>query len=131
MPSFGQKSRAALSSAHPFLQLLFEQVVADFDCSVTCGHRGEADQDKAFEEGKSQVRYSDGKHNKLPSNAVDVVAYPIDWGDSTRQAYFAGQVMAKARSMGIPLRWGGDWDGDTDLKDQDFDDLVHFELLEV
>ena len=30
---------------------------------------------------------------------------------------------------GIPLRWGGDWDVDTELKDNDFDDLPHFELL--
>ena len=30
--------------------------------------------------------------------------------------------------MGIDLIWGGDWDGDTDLKDNAFDDLVHFEL---
>ena len=30
--------------------------------------------------------------------------------------------------MGIDLIWGGDWDGDTDLNDNNFDDLVHFEL---
>jgi peptidoglycan L-alanyl-D-glutamate endopeptidase CwlK len=27
------------------------------------------------------------------------------------------------------LRWGGDWDMDTKVSDNDFDDLVHFELV--
>jgi hypothetical protein len=30
--------------------------------------------------------------------------------------------------MGIGLRWGGDWDSDKDFSDQNFDDLVHWEL---
>ena len=42
--------------------------------------------------------------------------------------------MGLAKAMSIPLRWGGDWDGDTLLSgrdpDQTFDDLVHFELKE-
>ena len=36
--------------------------------------------------------------------------------------------MGIASQMGIDIIWGGDWDGDTDLKDNAFDDLVHFEL---
>ena len=30
--------------------------------------------------------------------------------------------------MDINLRWGGDWDQDTEVKDNRFDDLGHFEL---
>ena len=30
--------------------------------------------------------------------------------------------------MGIPVRWGGDWDDDTEVKDTGFKDLPHFEL---
>jgi len=30
--------------------------------------------------------------------------------------------------MGMKIRWGGDWDMDTQTKDNKFDDLVHFEL---
>ena len=36
--------------------------------------------------------------------------------------------MDVAKSMGITLRWGGDWDMDTQVKDNKFDDLVHFEI---
>lgn len=35
-----------------------------------------------------------------------------------------------AQSMCIEIRFGGDWDRDYDLDDQDFMDLVHFELIE-
>ena len=28
----------------------------------------------------------------------------------------------------LKIRWGGDWDMDTQTKDNKFDDLVHFEL---
>ena len=65
----------------------------------------------------------------MPSLAVDVVPYPVDWQDRERMTYFAGFVMGIARvKFGISLRWGGDWDLDTDLKDNKFDDLPHFEI---
>ena len=31
--------------------------------------------------------------------------------------------------MGIKIRWGGDWDSDTQVNDNKFDDLVHFEEI--
>jgi peptidoglycan L-alanyl-D-glutamate endopeptidase CwlK len=33
--------------------------------------------------------------------------------------------------LGVKLRWGGNWDRDGEpVTDQDFQDLVHFELAE-
>ena len=60
--------------------------------------------------------------------ALDVCPYPIDWNDKDRFYNFAGLVKGIAISMDIKIRWGGDWDGDNDLKDQTFFDLPHFEL---
>ena len=37
-------------------------------------------------------------------------------------------MVATALGMGIKLRWGGDWDGDWQTRDNTFDDLPHFEL---
>ena len=71
---------------------------------------------------------SEGLSNANPSRAVDVAPYPIDWSDRERFTYFAGFVKGIASQMGIDIIWGGDWDNDTDLKDNGFDDLVHFEL---
>ena len=128
MPKFGKSSKRRLATCDDGLQNLFYEVVQHFDCSVIIGHRGEKDQNKAFDEGKSKVRYPEGKHNSNPSTAVDVAPYPIDWEDRERFIYFAGFVKGIASEMGIPLRWGGDWDNDTQLSDNKFDDLVHFEL---
>ena len=103
-------------------------MVKHFDCSVLVGYRGRNEQDTAFESGHSKVKWPNGKHNKKPSVAVDVAPYAIDWDDRERFIYFGGFVKGCAFRMDIPLRWGGDWNSDTQLSDNKFDDLVHFEL---
>ena len=45
--------------------------------------------------------------------------------------YFAGMVMGIAKAKGIGLRWGGDWDQDTEVKDNGFDDMPHLELTNI
>ena len=130
MPRFGKTSRKRLATCHPKLQKVFKEVVKEFDCSVICGHRNEEDQNKAFDDGRSKVKYPHGRHNATPSNAIDVAPYPIDWNDRERFTYFAGYVLGIAKSMGITLRWGGDWNRNWDLKDNNFDDLPHFEIKE-
>lgn len=131
MPSFGKRSRTNLDDAHPALIAVFKKVVQDFDCTVIEGYRGQYEQDAAFHAGKSKLRYPESKHNRIPSLAVDVCPYPIDWSDHRRFYLFAGYVMAVANSMGVKLRWGGDWDGDWTWKDQSFHDLPHFELVDA
>lgn len=42
---------------------------------------------------------------------------------------FGGILIATGWSLGIEIRWGGDWDGDHNLHDQNFFDRVHSELL--
>jgi peptidoglycan L-alanyl-D-glutamate endopeptidase CwlK len=116
------------------LQKLFEEVVKHFDCTVIQGHRGEKEQNQAYDAGRSKLRYPDGKHNASPSRAVDVAPYPVDWEDRDRFHYFSGFVMGMATRLEkkvptLKLRWGGDWDQDTEVKDNRFDDLVHFELV--
>jgi peptidoglycan L-alanyl-D-glutamate endopeptidase CwlK len=128
MPKFGSTSKRRLSTCEKDLQLLFKEVVRGFDCTIVCGHRGEEAQNEAYKRGNSKVKYPHGRHNANPSRAVDVAPYPIDWTDRDRFHYFAGYVKGIASQMGIDVIWGGDWDNDTDLKDNGFDDLVHFEL---
>ena len=128
MPKFGKKSKGKLETCDEDLQELFEVVVKYLDCSVLEGHRNMYYQDKYFNEGKSKLKFPHGKHNADPSNAVDVVPYPVDWEDTDRMYYFAGFVKGIAAVMGIPIRWGGDWNDNTEVKDTNFKDLPHFEL---
>lgn len=128
MPSFGKKSQERLNTCDPRLVELFEEVVEHFDCTVIQGYRDEVEQNKAFEDGFSKLKYPQGSHNKYPSLAVDIAPYPIDWKDRDRFHLFAGFVKGIASQMGLNIRWGGDWNSDTHTKDNNFDDLPHFEI---
>ena len=128
MPRFSKRSEAKLATCDPKLQQLFNEVIKGFDCSILVGHRGQFEQAKAVIEGRSKVHWPNSKHNSSPSQAVDVAPYPIDWEDRERFHLFAGYVLGIASQLNIPIRWGGDWDMDTEVKDNTFDDLVHFEL---
>jgi len=130
MPSFGKKSQERLNTCDPRLVELFEIVVEDFDCTVIEGYRDKEAQNRAFDEGKSKLKFPKGNHNKYPSLAVDVAPYPIDWEDRDRFHYFAGFVKGIASQLGLEIRWGGDWDSDTQTRDNNFDDLPHFEVRE-
>lgn len=133
MPKFGNRSMSNLSTCHSDLQRLFNEVIKEYDCTILCGHRSKEDQDKAVQEGRSKVRWPNGKHNSNPSMAVDVAPWfptepHIRWNDSSKFYHFAGYVQAVADQLGINIRWGGDWDSDGELHDQTFFDLPHFEL---
>ena len=128
MPKFGKSSLKRLATCDKRLQRVFNEVIKYIDCSVLEGHRGEERQNKLCEEGKSKVRFPDGRHNAMPSRAVDVTPYPVDWNDRERQTLFAGFVLGLARGMGYTLRWGGDWDFDWEVNDNKFDDFPHFEV---
>jgi len=130
-PKFGKRSTENLNTCDERLQKIMQAVIdAGYDCSILEGYRGQYLQDKYFHEGKSKLKFPQGKHNTLPSLAVDVAPYPIDWKDTERFRLFAGIVIGIAAAQGVKLRWGGDWDGDLTNKDQSFHDLPHFEILE-
>ncbi|OCH58374.1 peptidase [Aliivibrio fischeri] len=129
MNKFSKQSASRLASCHPQLQKVFIKVLEICDCSILCGHRTEAEQN-ALPSSNTQVRFPNSKHNSVPSKAVDATPYPYDEDDRERFSYFAGIVIGVGASMGIAIRWGGDWDKDNELKDNGFDDLMHFELVE-
>ena len=128
MPKFSNKSKSMLASCDPRLQAVFYEVVRHYDITILKGHRGQIEQDKAYNTGKSKKKWPMGKHNLSPSMAVDVAPYPIDWEDRERFYYLAGLVMGIAALMGIKIRWGGNWSMDGDFQANDFDDLGHWEL---
>jgi len=141
MPAFGKRSIDNLVAVDVRLQDLFIKVVQTYDCSILKGRRGEEEQEACFHAGLTTLHYPHSKHNKMPSEALDVAPYPIVWPDPVKQPklwhlhlarfyHFAGFVKATAQDMGIKIRWGGDWDGDLEFTDQTFHDLPHFELVD-
>ena len=131
MPKFGKKSKHQLSTCDKRLIKVFNEVIKTVDCSVLEGHRHQTRQDALYKEGKTKVKFPHGRHNSLPSRAVDVCPYPIDWSDRERFHLFSGFVLGIAKSMGIKLRWGGDWNMNWEVDDNKFDDFPHFEVLDA
>ena len=130
MPKFGKRSRRRLKGVDPKLVSVLNEVVKYFDITVIEGLRSQARQDELVAQGKSKTKF--GKH--VLGKAVDIAPYPIDWESRDDFHYLGGFVLGMAASMGINVRWGGDW-SDSSLskstrttKDNKFDDLVHFEI---
>jgi len=130
MPQFSEVSKKRLATCHPMLQELMNEVIKYYDCIILCGNRGEEDQNKAYHDGKSKLKYPNSKHNSIPSKAVDVGPYPLNWKDSKKFYHMMGYIKAVADQKGIKISWGGDWDSDSDFNDQTFNDLPHIELAD-
>lgn len=106
-----------------------QEAIKFMDFSVTAGRRDEEHQNAAYAAGASQVPWPLSTHNTDPSEGIDVAPYPIAWDDRERFTLLAGVILMCGFMMGIKLRWGGDWNQDTEVKDNKFDDLGHFELV--
>jgi len=129
MAKFSKYSKKQLTTCCEELQLICNYVIQFYDFKVSEGHRSKELQDYYYEIGKSKVKYPDGKHNTIPSDAVDVDPYPVNFDDEERYYILAGIVKAVAFMHEIKIRWGGDWDNDDDVHDQSFNDLRHFEVM--
>jgi len=130
MPRFGKRSRRRLKGVDDNLVRVLDKVVKYFDITIIEGLRSKERQEQLLSEGKTKLKF--GKH--CEGKAVDIAPYPIDWRARDDFHYLGGFVLGMAASMGINIRWGGDWNGSSldeearTTKDNKFDDLVHFEL---
>jgi peptidoglycan L-alanyl-D-glutamate endopeptidase CwlK len=82
--------------------------ISTVDFGVTCGLRTQAEQDRLFASGASQVK-TGGKH--VLGKAVDLVAYvdnracwELNLYDDVAQA-----MRAAAEELKVAVRWGGAW----------------------
>jgi len=132
VPKFGKRSKQRLQGVDSKLVNVLNEVCKYFDITVIEGIRSQERQNELVAQGKSKTKF--GKH--VQGKAVDIAPYPIDWNARDDFHYLGGFVLGIASQMGINVRWGGDW-SDSSLsqnrrttKDNNFDDLVHFELKE-
>jgi peptidoglycan L-alanyl-D-glutamate endopeptidase CwlK len=138
MPQFGKRSKQRLKGVDARLVNVLNEVVKYFDITVIEGVRSQERQNELVAQGKSKTKFS--KH--ITGLAVDIAPYPIDWKARDDFHYLGGFVLGIATQMGVNVRWGGDWSSpslDKDVisgkekrttKDNNFDDMVHFEIKE-
>lgn len=150
MPSFSRESQYRLDTVTKKLKDFMLDLIRIVDFKVTCGHRAKDEQDAAFREGRSKLEFPKSAHNLFPSAAIDIYPCPVELPDESVKAdpqeeiarlkknmdlykrwyYFGGFVLGYAKAKGIKIRWGGDWDSDFNIKDQNLNDLPHFEMTE-
>ena len=126
MPKFGKRSKERLRGVDTKLVNVLNELIKIMDVTIIEGLRSEQRQEKLLKEGSTKTKFS--KH--IEGKAVDLAPYPIDWNDRDRFHYMGGMIRGIAKQLNVPVRWGGDWDGDGETKDNSFDDLVHVEIKE-
>lgn len=129
MNKFSVKSQENIDQCDKVLQDIFNDALQVIDISIICGHRGKAEQNKAYLSGNSKSQYPDSKHNKQPSIAVDAIPYPTGYSSVKHFYVLNGIVQTLAKQKNVLIRWGGDWDMDNDFADNNFNDLAHWELI--
>jgi len=130
MPRFGKTSKERLKGVDTRLVNVLNELIKIMDVTIIEGVRSSKRQEELLKKGATKVKYS--KH--IEGKAVDLAPYDrtvkgkIDWKDRDRFHYMGGMIRGIAKQLNIPVRWGGDWDSDGEVKDNGFDDLVHMEI---
>lgn len=119
MNKFSSHSKSALKTCDPQLQEIANRAIVEIDFSVLCGFRNETDQNYAFDNGFSKLKWPKSKHNFYPSRAVDVAPYPINWLDVIKFMELSKIFQRIADELMISIIWGGNWK---------FIDMSHWEL---
>ena len=64
----------------------------------------------------------------VSGKAVDLVPYPVDWNDLKKFDAIAKAMLQAAKELGVPVRWGADWDNDGKPRERGESDSPHFEI---
>ncbi len=127
-------------TCHPKLITLARTVIQAVDFGISCGWRGPEAQDAAYPRF-TKLRWPLSKHNHTTlqgapcSLALDFIPYDnatreyADWDDVELWGYAAGHFCMAAELLGIPIRWGHDWNRNDSLADEaGLVDRPHIEL---
>ncbi len=128
----GTRSLERLAGVHPDIMAVTQYAIrastVDFGIPRTGGVRSSETQDRLTAAGKSRAKFP--RH--VTGHAVDIAALDPATGKSTwepRIVLLVHEAFEKASAaLDVPLRWGGDWDGDGNIRERGENDLVHHEL---
>lgn len=143
---FSKTSFDRLKTCHPYIQKVMLKAIelSDIDFGIAQGARTIEQQRQYFKDGKSKINPDAYTSIQLPhkakhivnevfplSGAVDVYAWvngQASW-ETKDLTYIAGVIKAVDGMNEDKLRWGGNWDNDgVIIDDQKFQDLPHHEL---
>lgn len=128
----GQQNRAGRVGALPALLEVERKAVKRFKklgvpMFAVCVMRSHAEQREAFARGKSKAQPGQSPHQY--GLAFDLIHGIKGYELTDRQWLLVKHIVFEvAASCGVKLRWGGDWDGDGDIYDNQLFDPAHFEI---
>ena len=108
--------------------------ISQVDFMVTEGLRTIARQRELYAQGRTKPgpKVTWTLHSKhLEGNAVDlapVIGGAVDWSNTKNFDAIAKAMMQASRELGVPIRWGADWDMDGIPREKGESDSPHFEL---
>lgn len=137
-----EKSVERLVGVHPDLQSVVRRAAdrLPFQLAVIEGVRSEKRQAELYAQGRTRpgkvVTWTmDSRHRVQRCGhgcAVDLVKLSendsIDWNNKGDFLAIGKAMMTAAAELGIPIRWGYDWDGDGITQEKGEYDGPHFEL---
>jgi len=113
------------------LLLAIKRTPVDFGVAWMGGLRTAEEQNQLFKEGYSQRDGYEKISNHQLGDAVDLnVFVGSKMVESEKMlCLIAGVMFSCANELNIRVRWGGDWDEDGDIRDNKFNDMYHFEII--
>jgi len=106
-------------------------MLSPLDVKVLDGHRSNERQDELYRMNMTQLKAGQSKHNRYPSEAVDIaplVRGAIQWDNKELFMQFSGFVRGVAAGLNIDLISGVDWNNNFMSSDHSFFDGPHYEL---
>lgn len=120
-----EKCKEFLTQLNKELASYASDILARFpDCHISCAFRGEAEQNQAFKNGKSRLKWPNSKHNVMKdglpcSEAIDLFQLS-DLGTAIFNRDYYKTIFNFIKENQLPIAWGGLW--------VTFKDNPHFEL---
>lgn len=133
--SLSDRSLQRISGVNPKLinlaLLAIKRTPIDFGIAYLGGLRTEAEQNQLFKEGYSKCDGYEKISKHQMGNAIDVNVFVgsklVD--NKEMLCVVAGVFFACASELNINIRWGLDWNKNGDIRDNQFNDIYHFELI--
>ena len=142
MPAFtSARSTRVLGELDERLQAVCNKAIRRIDFSLISGLRTTQEQQALYAATPrttqidgviKRSRHQAGVNGK--AGAFDFIPAPwsttVGWYDRPVFTAYAHYFIGIGDTLGIPIRWGGDWNGDFRWKDQTFHDFPHIELID-
>jgi peptidoglycan LD-endopeptidase CwlK len=138
MYQLGNKSRETLKGVHPDLVKVIERAISlsKQDFTVLEGVRTKQRQQELYAQGRSKpgaiVTWTLNSRHFIQSDgfghAVDLAPWPIDWKTLSKFDAIAEAMFQASKELGVPIRWGADWNENGTPRERGETDSPHFEL---